>query len=98
MHLARVRAGLVQLHAAVAAEPLEATDPGVLVVLRRHPVGPMLGLYNVTDTERPFPAWRLAAVGPGAGADRSTRSSGRSIAIDPNGDLRLPPYAALWLI
>ena len=46
-----------------AAEPLDPTDPGVLVVLRRHPVGPLLGLYNVTDTERPFPAWRLAAVG-----------------------------------
>ena len=96
VHLARVRAGLVQLHAAVAAEPLEPTDPGVLVVLRRHPVGPMLGLYNVTDTERPFPGWRLAAVGlePALTIDAL---SARSIDIDPNGDLRLPPYAARWL-
>ena len=97
VHLARVRAGLVQLHAAVAAEPLEPTDPGVLVVLRRHPVGPMVGLYNVTDTERPFPGWRLAGIGlePALTIDAL---SGRSIDLDPNGDLRLPPYAARWLI
>ncbi len=40
VHLAAVRAGLVHLHASVRAEPLEATDPGVLAVLRRHPRRP----------------------------------------------------------
>ena len=92
VHLAAVRAGLVHLHASVRAEPLEATDPGVLAVLRRHPVGPMLGLYNVTDTERPFPAWRLADVGlePSMVLDAL---NGETPKVDEHGNLRLPPHA-----
>jgi amylosucrase len=35
-HLARVRAGLPQLHASVATEVLEVDDRGVLGTLRRH--------------------------------------------------------------
>ena len=38
VHRAAVRA-LQHLHASVAAEPLDPSDPGVLVVLRRHPSG-----------------------------------------------------------
>ena len=69
----------------------------MLAVLRRHPVGPMLGLYNVTDTERPFPAWRLADVGLEPSMC-STRSSGETPKVDEYGNLRLPPYASWWLL
>jgi amylosucrase len=97
VHRARVRAGLVHLDASVRSEPLDPTDPGVLAVLRRHPVGPFVGLYNVTDTERPFPAWRLRDLGlePTAMVDAIT---GVVPPTDEHGDLRLAAYAACWLV
>jgi amylosucrase len=97
VHRVRVRAGLAHLDAAVPSEPLDPSDPGVLAVLRRHPIGPLVGLYNVTDTERPFPAWRLREVGlePTLVVDAI---AGTSPSIDEHGDLRLPPYAGWWLV
>ncbi len=59
-HLARVRASLPHLHASVAAEVLELSDPGVLAVLHRHPEGNLLALHNVTGAGGPGrgSAWR----------------------------------------
>lgn len=93
--LVAARAATPHLHAAVAAEVLEPRDPGVLLVLRRHPLGPMLGAYNVTDTPRPLPLEVLHAVGldPAHVVDRLTGSH-------PDADhwaIGLPPYGALWL-
>src|SRR5439155_24676656 len=53
--LAVARAALPHLDASVPAEVAGLEDPGILPVLRRHPVGPMLGLYNVTEAWRPWP-------------------------------------------
>ena len=63
-HLAAVRGRLEHLHAAFPSEVLPAGDPGVLAVLRQHPLGPMLGLYNVTEDWRPWSFFRLAELGP----------------------------------
>ena len=97
VHRARVRAGLVHLEASVRSEPLDPTDPGVLAVLRRHPVGPFVALYNVTDTGRPFPLWRLGELGlePTSMIDVI---SGAAAPTDEHGNVRLAPYAALWLV
>ncbi|MDQ2758411.1 MAG: alpha-amylase family protein, partial [Actinomycetota bacterium] len=46
-HLARVRASLPHLHASVTRDVLEVQHPGVLALLRRHPVGNLLVLHNV---------------------------------------------------
>ena len=54
-HLAQTRASLPHLESSVAAEVPLLSDPGVFPVLRRHPLGPLLELYNVTDDWRPFP-------------------------------------------
>lgn len=54
-HLARLRAGLQQLHASVATHVSATPDPGVLSTLRDHPLGRMIGLYNVTEQERWVP-------------------------------------------
>ncbi len=91
--LAAARASLPQLHAGVPREVLELADPGVLPVLRRHPVGPMLGLYNVTATWRPWSAATLSAFGV-------TRDvlAGAAPEVDGGGWVWLPPYAALWLV
>ncbi len=62
-HLARVRASLPQLHAAADSEVLMGTDDGVLATVRRHPSGPMVCVYNVTDSWRPFPLDHLTEAG-----------------------------------
>ena len=94
-HLAAVRAATAHLHASVPAEVLGPSDPGVLPVLRRHPVGPFLGLYNVTREWRPWPAHRLEELGVGAAVDALT---GRVPERGGDGDLWLPPHGAVWLV
>ncbi len=93
-HLARVRAGLVHLHASVAAEVLDVVDPGVLPVLRRHPEGALLALYNVTDTWRAYPADRLRGLGLLPGTDAL---SGRPVRPGGDDQVWLAPYDALWI-
>ena len=91
--LARVRAGLPQLHAAVPARVLDPADPGVLAVLRDHPVGPMLGLYNVTADWRPHPGDHLASLGVQVDA-----LTGDVVRSGGDGRVWLPPYGARWIV
>jgi amylosucrase len=93
-HLARVRAGLPQLHASAEAEIVDTGTPAVLAVLRRHPVGPMLGLYNVAGRLLRLDGGLLALV-PGRPWDALT---GAPVAADASGGWWLPPYAARWLV
>lgn len=92
-HLATVRRGLPQLHASVPAEVLDVADPAVLPVLRRHPVGPMVGLYNVSESWRSHPGERFAAHGLGAAQDALDGTG-----VDTDGLLWLAPYAVRWLV
>jgi len=94
-HLAAVRSGLAQLHASVPAQVLDLADPGVLPVLRDHPVGPLLGLYNVTGTARPWPASRLWDLGFSRPFDAL---AGTALGVAPDGNVWLPPYAAVWAV
>ena len=57
-HLLDVRATLPHLHAASPTEIWDPRDPGVLLVVRRHPLGPLLAASNMTDRE----AWVAADV------------------------------------
>ncbi len=93
-HLISVRAQVPHLHASVAAEIPALDDPGILAVLRRHPLGPMLQLYNVTDSWRPWPGRRLEEIGLPHGIDQI---SGHPIQAGGDGNIWLPPYAGLWL-
>lgn len=94
-HLARVRANLPELHASVASELLDVDDWGVLGTLRRHPSGPMAGLFNVTGGWRPWSAARVAELGLDQPFDAL---SARFVEPDADGNLWLPPYAAWWLV
>ena len=94
-HLATVRAGLEHLHAAFPSEALPAGDPGVLAVLRRHPLGPMLGLYNVTETWRPWSFFRLAELDLAESVDALT---GVETEAGDDGNVWLAPYEARWII
>ena len=93
--LIEVRRSLPHLHSATPTEIWDPRDPGVLLVVRRHPVGPLLGAYNVTGKER----WVAADVLHWLGMH--TAGSHDAIAdLAPelhDGAVRLAPYAAAWL-
>ena len=94
-HLARVRAGLPQLHAAADSTVLPDTDDGVLATVRRHPSGPLVGVYNVTDAWRPFPFARFAE----AGINNPVNAlGGHSVYGGDDGQVLLSPYAAWWVV
>ncbi|MGQ7297293.1 alpha-amylase family protein [Quadrisphaera sp. KR29] len=93
-HLAQVRASLPHLHASVPSQVLEVHDPGVLPVLRRHPVGDLLCLYNATDGWRHFPGWRLAELGLTGARDAL---AGRAAHVGDDGNVWLAPWSAAWL-
>ena len=95
VHLARVRAGLPQLHAGAPTEVLRQTDDGILAVLRRHSSGPMLGLYNVTDSWRPFSFAHFTAAGI---VEPHNALGGHAVHPGPEGDVLLSPYAAWWVV
>ncbi len=94
-HLVLARASLPHLHAAAAAEVLDPRDDGVLLVSRRHPLGRMLGAYNVTPEPRHVPLAVLTELGldPAAVVDHigGSRPEVRDEAV------QLAPYAAVWL-
>jgi amylosucrase len=92
-HLGAVRASLPHLDASVPAEVLATESPSVLAVLRRHPIGPFLQLYNVSASPCPFPVRRLAEWGLAGAVDVLD-----DVAVPADGDLWLPPYARLWLV
>jgi amylosucrase len=94
--LAEARASLPHLHASTAAEVLDTRDPAVFLVARRHPLGPMLGAYNVRAEPRHVPLEVLWSIGldPGRVVDHLTGS----VPVIRDGAIRLPPYAAAWLV
>jgi len=94
-HLIKVRKSAPFLDASVPAQVLELSDPGVLPVLRRHPLGSFLALYNVTPEWRPWPSWRLGGLGLWDSVDLL---SGRHVNVADDGNVWLAPYASLWLV
>ena len=96
--LAAARTRLDHLHASVPSEVLTLSDPGVLPVLRRHPVGNLLALYNLTDGWRPFPAWRLDEFGLGAAQDVLAGGLEGAPNQGDDGNLWLAPYQAMWIV
>jgi amylosucrase len=94
-HLARVRASLPQLHAAADSDVLMGTDDGVLATVRRHPSGPMVCVYNVTDSWRPFP---LDLFGEAGVTDPFNALGAHAVYAGPDGGALLSPYAAWWVV
>jgi amylosucrase len=94
-HLARVRAGLPQLHASAATTVLQDTDDGVLAVVRQHASGAFVGLYNVSGRRRPFLLHQLRAAGLTTPYDAL---GGHVLEVGGDGVLWLPAYAAWWVV
>ena len=93
--LAAVRAGLPHLHASVPSDAVPTPDRGVLGVLRHHPLGLMVGLYNVTETWGGVPDWWLSEQGLEID-DLHDHLTGGPPERDDHAVL-LAPYRAVWL-
>jgi len=93
--LVTVRRATPHLDASTPAQVLDVSDPGVLPVLRRHPRGEFLGLYNMTGEWRPFPGDRLAGLGLAGARDVL---GGWPVRVEDDGNVWLPPYASRWLV
>jgi amylosucrase len=93
--LIQARARVPHLDASVSSEIAPLADPGILPVLRRHPLGALLGLYNVTDTWRPFPWWRLDEL---AITDPWDALSNTGVKAGEDGNVWLAPYQAMWIV
>jgi amylosucrase len=92
--LVRARCALPHLHASIETRIGPVDDPGILVTIRDHPLGRLVGLYNVTPETRRWPGWRVHELGMAEAVDAVT---GAPLPWDRDGDVHLLPYAALWL-
>jgi amylosucrase len=96
-HLARTRASLPHLHASVQARVVASPDPGIFAVLRTHPVGPMLMLYNITETAREVPGWWIREQGLNP-AQVLDALNGYPPHLTEDGALHLSMYQPVWLV
>ncbi|MEI2825504.1 MAG: alpha-amylase family protein [Dermatophilaceae bacterium] len=94
-HLARTRATLPHLHASVASDVVDPWDRGVLALARRHPLGTLLAVYNVTATWRHVPGWVMRAHGLESCVEAL---SGREVGIGADDTVALPPFAVAWFV
>ncbi|HEX5771901.1 MAG TPA: alpha-amylase family glycosyl hydrolase, partial [Nocardioidaceae bacterium] len=94
--LVQARASLPHLHASVPSRVLDPRDPAVFLVARQHPLGPMLGAYNMAPEPRHVPLEVLWSVGldPATVVDRLT---GEAPTITDDA-VQLSPYGAAWLV
>jgi amylosucrase len=93
--LVAARRDLPHLHASTPAQVLDPRDPAVLLIARRHPLGAMLGAYNVSDHPAHVPHQVLHDLGlvPGHVMDRITGTAPES----QDDAVQLPPYGTVWL-
>lgn len=94
-HLVRTRAELPQMHAATQSRALSVADPGIFAVLRPHPEGVLLELFNVTPEPRGWPAHLVRVNGIDQPVDVLT---GDHVHPEPDGRIWLGPYRSMWLL
>jgi amylosucrase len=94
-HLLHVRTSLPHLHAASPTEVWDPRDPGVLLVVRRSPHGPLLAAANMTDRAAHVPSEVFYWLGM-AGGELVDHLTGDRPRFDGD-SIALGPYAAAWL-
>jgi amylosucrase len=91
--LAESRRRTPQLHAATPVEVVDLQQPQLFAFLRRHPLGPLLAVHNVTEQPQLVSPMALYLVGHDQPVDRI---SGQPARVD-HGQVVLDPYQAAWL-
>ncbi len=94
--LLAVRRTQPHLHAATPTEIWDPRDPGVLLVVRKHPDGPMLCAANVTPEPRQVAADVLHWLGLHVDGLRDALTGAPPPLVD--GAVPLAPYQAAWLV
>jgi amylosucrase len=89
----RARSRTPHLHAQTPSEVLDLGHPRVFAQLRRHPLGPLLALYNVADDTATLDAAVFETLGLRQPYDQL---EGRFVDVG-GGPLTLRPYDRLWL-
>ncbi|HSR50414.1 MAG TPA: amylosucrase [Acidobacteriota bacterium] len=91
--LIEARKRLPHLHAATATEAVDCGNRHVFACLRRHPLGPLLQLYNFAEHNQFVLADVLRDYGIQQPFDRISQKE-----VDlRSGHIFLPPYCVLWL-
>ncbi len=93
-HLVGVRRRTPQLHASVESTVLPSPDHRVLLVLRQHPLGPVVQMYNFGEDEVWVPA---GTVGAHCGAVAEELISGDRYDLT-TGQFKLWPLQAAWFV
>ena len=62
---------------------------------REHASGPLVAIYNVSDSPVAFPLDRVRACGVGQAWDAL---GGAAVVADEHGEVTLPAYAAMWVV
>lgn len=94
-HLLGVRRSLPHLHAATPTEIWDPRDPGVLLLVRRHPSGPLLSAHNVSAEDAWVDADVLHWLGLHTPGLREAITGAAPRLED--GSVRLAPYSTAWL-
>jgi amylosucrase len=91
--LAEARRRTPQLHAATPVEVVDLQQPQLFAFLRRHPLGTLVAVHNVTEQPQHVSPMALYLVGHDQPVDRI---GGRPARVD-HGQVALDPYQAVWL-
>ncbi|GKY86565.1 alpha-amylase family protein [Sinisalibacter aestuarii] len=93
-HILARRSGIAGFHGAVATEMLDAGQAGLFAFARRAPTGPVVCVFNFTETWLGLPAsWFRAQ-----GATKLHDLLSDAPVIGPDGGIGLPPYARIWVV
>ena len=95
-NLGRTRSKLPQLHAGTQTLVQVPHNPAVVLFVRRHAAGLMIGVYNVSDQWQTFPGAHLRELGLGNGTGRAWEHLHMQ-QISLLDQISIPPYAAWWL-
>jgi amylosucrase len=91
--LAEARRRTSQLHAGTPVEVADLQQPQLFAFLRRHPLGTLLAVHNVTEQPQHVSPMALYLVGHDQPVDRITGQPARV----EHGGVVLDPYQAVWL-
>lgn len=91
--LIAARTSLPGLHASVSSEIMGTEEPAVFMLVRRHPSGPIVEVYNLSEDPRNI---RTDTIVNTLGTSVREVITQRTLTVGEG--IQVPPYAAWWLV